>query len=166
MAVSERLRPWAVPLAWAGLILVATTVPLPDSALETGAGPWDKVGHLVLYLGLGWTSGRALVRTGRFRAGTAVALWLGGMGFAGLDEWHQTWLAARSASLFDWSADAVGLTLGLVAVAVWTGVGPGTARSGRRTPSTRAVEPDSAARRTARGASGDQHDDEEIGADD
>lgn len=137
MTVRERLRPWAPVGAWAGLILVITTVPLPDSTLDVGGFPLDKAVHLVLYLGLGWTSGRALVRTGRFRPGPILGLWIGGLAFAALDEWHQTWVATRVPSILDWSADAVGLTLGLSAVAVWRRLSSGTGRSGGRTPSRR-----------------------------
>lgn len=141
MALTDRLRPWAPPAAWCVLILVATSVPVPAEDLPGTDLPLDKVGHAVLYGGLGWTVGRALIRSGRAGAGSRIAAWVGGLAFAALDEWHQTFVVTRVPSLGDWVADAVGLTLGLAAVALFVRRRPGTARGGGRTRSTRS-EPD------------------------
>lgn len=112
-------------------------MPLPEQDLASRDLPLDKVAHLALYFGLGWTLGRALARRERLRVGSLGTAWLGGLAFAGLDEWHQTWLAAREASIPDWTADAVGLTLGLAAVFAVVRLRTGTARGGGRKPSTR-----------------------------
>lgn len=137
MPLNDRLRPWAAPAAWCGLILVATSVPLPTGELPATDLPLDKVGHLVLYAGLGWTLGRALIRSGWPGTGPRVGAWAGGLAFAALDEWHQHLVATRVPSTADWMADAAGLTLGLAAVAVAARMRSGTARGGGRTRSTR-----------------------------
>lgn len=137
MALTDRLRPWAPPAAWCVLILVATSVPVPAEDLPGTDLPLDKVGHAVLYAGLGWTVGRALIRSGRAGAWARFIAWVGGLAFAALDEWHQKFVVTRVPSLGDWVADAVGLTLGLVAVAAFVRWKPGTAGGGGRKRSTR-----------------------------
>lgn len=137
MALTDRLRPWAAPAAWCGLILVATSVPVPADDFPGTDLPLDLVGHGILYAGLGWTVGRALIRSGWAGVGARIAAWLGGLAFAALDEWHQTFVVTRVPSLDDWTADAVGLTLGLAAVALFAGLRPGTAGGGGRKRSTR-----------------------------
>lgn len=110
------LRIWRPAAGWALLILVVTTVPLPEQAAQTGL-PLDKAVHLALYAGLGWSLGRAAGRA----AGTLPAFllaWLGGGGFAALDELHQRWIPTRNASVGDWAADALGLAVGLAVAAV------------------------------------------------
>ena len=54
--VSRGLRPqtWKwLTLGWAGAILVATSIPLPQDVVEAPPGA-DKVVHLVMYLPLAW----------------------------------------------------------------------------------------------------------------
>lgn len=119
------------------MILAATSVPLPGGPSPTGL-PLDKAVHLLLYLGLGWSSGRALLRSWGPRPGPTVATWAAGLVFAAADEGHQAWLPGREASALDWAADAVGLTAGLALLLVLEGRRrTGTARGGGRTASTR-----------------------------
>ena len=103
-------------MLWAGLILVATTVPLPSRTLSTFDLPLDKAVHFGLYLGLGWTVGRSLVLSGARGFGPRVLAWLGGLLFAAADEAHQVLVPTRVTSLADWSADAAGVTVGLLLV--------------------------------------------------
>lgn len=113
--MSGPARAWWPVLAWAGVILVATSVPPPASIWTPGGLPWDKVVHFALYAGLGVTLGRALWVSGRR---TPRAVWLSlvaGLLFGALDEWHQGALLARDPSLADWLADAGGVALGLAA---------------------------------------------------
>ncbi|MCL7972892.1 MAG: VanZ family protein [marine benthic group bacterium] len=102
-------------MVWAALILVATTIPLADTALRTSI-PWaDKAVHLVLYLVLGGLVGAALSAGGHTSAGAWAAALLGLLVFAAMDEAHQHWLPHRVASVSDWIADVVGATVGLAA---------------------------------------------------
>ena len=117
MNVLERLGPWRTPLAWAALILVATSVPLPAGEWSATGLPLDTLAHVLLYLGLGWWSARALRVSGRSGPLAAWAAFGAGVLFAALDEAHQAWLTSRTASLVDWTADVVGLAAGFLLVA-------------------------------------------------
>lgn len=103
-------------MVWAGLILVATTVPLPAQDLPGSDLPLDKVVHFGLYFGLGWTVGRSLVLSGSPGFGARAAAWVGGLLFAAADEAHQALVPTRVTSLGDWMADAAGVTVGLLLV--------------------------------------------------
>lgn len=109
-------RAWRAPVLWAGLILVATTVPVPSRTLPVTDLPLDKAVHFGLYLGLGWTVGRSLVLSGARGFGPRVLAWLGVLLFAAADEAHQVLVPTRVPSLADWSADAAGVTAGLLLV--------------------------------------------------
>lgn len=111
-------RAWRAPVLWAGLILVATTVPLPSRSLPSSELPLDKAAHFGLYLGLGWTVGRSLVLSGARGFGARIAAWIGGLLFAAVDEAHQALVPTRVTSLGDWVADAAGVTVGLLLVTV------------------------------------------------
>lgn len=113
--MSRAARAWWPAVAWAGVILVATSVPAPDDVPLDPDLPWDKAAHFALYGGLGWTLGRALWVSGKR---TPRAVWLSlaaGLVFAALDEWHQGWLLTRDPSFADWLADAGGVALGMAA---------------------------------------------------
>lgn len=103
-------------MLWAGLILVATTIPLPARRIPATDLPLDKAVHFGLYLGLGWTVGRSLVLSGARGLGARAWAWLGGLAFAAADEAHQVLVPTRVPSLADWVADASGVTLGLLLV--------------------------------------------------
>lgn len=104
---------WRSVVAWAVLILVATTVPVADFVSRAPTLWLDKLVHGGLYLVLGWLVGAALCAMGR----RGVVAWLFGLlalaAFALLDEVHQRWLPGRVTSLGDWAADVVGATIGL-----------------------------------------------------
>lgn len=117
MNALERLGPWRTPLAWAAFILFATSVPLPSGEWAATELPLDTVAHVLLYLGLGWCSARALRASGRSGPLATWAAFGAGAVFAAFDEAHQAWLASRTASLVDWAADVVGLAAGFLLVA-------------------------------------------------
>lgn len=99
-----------LPAGWAVVILVLTSWPNPSLPIS-GRG-LDKVVHLGMYLVLGVLVGRAVpARSGRFgliAAASVLAL------FAALDEWHQILVPGRTASIWDWVADVLGILLGLL----------------------------------------------------
>lgn len=118
MSALERLGPWRTPLAWAAFILVATSVPLPSGSWAATELPLDKAAHVLLYLGLGWCSARALRASGKTGPLATAAALVAGAAFAALDEAHQAWLVSRTASLADWVADVAGMAIGFLLVAI------------------------------------------------
>lgn len=109
--------------AWIGLILAATTIPLPATAQPGWLEgiPVDLAVHAGLYGGLGWLVARALRRTGRWSRLSLFTTLLCGMAFAAADELHQHWIPGRIPDLADWTADVVGLAVGLLAAVVLRG---------------------------------------------
>lgn len=105
---------WWAALAWAAVILLATSIPGRD--LPRSFPGADKLVHLALYAPLGLLVGRARRRPGRRVArAAATALWAGGLAlFAAVDEWHQDFIPGRSSDRIDWLADVVASTAGLL----------------------------------------------------
>jgi len=122
---------WRSVVAWALLILIATTVPLRDLAIRASAWWLDDLVHGVLYLVLGWLVGMALGATGR-RTVAAGAMALVALAlFAMVDELHQRWVPGRVPSVGDWWADVAGATTGLLAAMIlWSALQPRRGRSG------------------------------------
>ena len=111
---------WRPVVAWAILILVATTVPTTDLTERLSLPGLDKLVHGALYFVLGWLVAAALSAAGRRSVGGFVAGLVGLAFFAALDEVHQLWVPGRVTSVGDWTADLVGATLGLaVGMLVW-----------------------------------------------
>ena len=107
---------WLPPLAWAALILVASSIPqghLPD---VRGV---DKFAHLCMYAVLGFLTARAASPGTRpWRLFTLVLV--GISVFGALDEWHQQFVPGRSADPRDWIADTIGAGVGgMMSVAVF-----------------------------------------------
>ena len=67
--------------AWAVLILVATTVHVPDVVLRTPVSWLDKLAHGSLYLVLGWLTGAAMCAGGALYGPRLVRGPGGGFGF-------------------------------------------------------------------------------------
>jgi len=89
-------------LAWAALIFAASSQPGSSVGLPP---PWDKLAHLITYAVLA-----GLLRAG----GLAPAPALATAALYGLsDEWHQSFVPGRDASLADWAADVSGAVLAL-----------------------------------------------------
>jgi VanZ family protein len=106
--VRIRLISWGPAAVWAAvLFLLSAFEDVPGTALFPFA---DKVGHLGLYAVLG-----AALTWGRWRSGGKVPV-LGvlavGAVYAVSDEWHQSFVPGRDASMGDWAADILGLALG------------------------------------------------------
>ncbi|MFW6437542.1 MAG: thioredoxin [Armatimonadota bacterium] len=108
---------WLPPIAWAGVILVGTSVPRVPGPDIAG---FDKVGHLVAYGILGVLLMRGFYYCQRLTYARAAAWTLiaGGL-FGALDEWHQSFIPSRSMELLDFAADFTGLVLAVVAVGTW-----------------------------------------------
>lgn len=132
-----RLRAWLAVTAWAGLIAVFSSgwfsgehtggvlLPLlrallpgaPPEALRVVHALSRKAAHVAEYLVLGVLLVRALRQEGLRSpalAATAMAL---GVGWAGLDELHQSVVATRTGSPRDVAVDAVGVLAGVALAA-------------------------------------------------
>ena len=104
---------WLPPALWCMIIFIQSSFATPDM-LPTW--PYsDKIGHAGIY---------GLLSILFCRAFNTVAAWRGRGGklfvtavvlttlYGGLDEWHQSFVAARSADLMDLLADFVGAMVG------------------------------------------------------
>jgi|DEB19_MinimDraft_3_1074340.scaffolds.fasta_scaffold146736_2 VanZ family protein len=101
-----RFRP---ALVCAGVILLLTSWPRVPVVAVTGA---DKVVHLSMY---GVFAFLTLGASRYPRSWSRLILaWAVLAVFGGLDEWHQSFIPGRSASVADWFADATGALLGLL----------------------------------------------------
>ena len=93
---------WAVSLALLALIWVADS-----SASPLGLSlrhPFDWLGHLLIYLALGYALGRA---TGRRGLALGLAAWVGAA-----DEVHQAFVAGREAGIQNWLWALAGAWIG------------------------------------------------------
>ena len=109
MGAGLSARAYWPAIAWAILILVATTWP---NAPDVGPQGTDKVLHFGVFLILGALLAPTLSSSGLFSrrvlASFAVILL-----FAAVDEIIQMAVPGRFASIADWSADAIGAVAGL-----------------------------------------------------
>jgi VanZ family protein len=105
------LRYWLPVLAYVGLIFGLSAQPGLKTPFQFEMA--DKVAHLTEYGGLGVLLARALTTLPRLKsvliAGlTAVMI---GAGIGATDELFQSTVPGRDSSVFDWIADAMGLSL-------------------------------------------------------
>lgn len=120
-------RPWWPVLGWTAAIGVFTMLPVADGALGPSASYLDNVVHFGLYLGLGWSAGRALWLSRRATPGAVLLALAGGLGLAATNEWLQRFVPPRVPSAADWLADVAGVSLG-IALYLW----PRAHRAARR----------------------------------
>lgn len=92
------------------LIFVMSSRRVPDSVI--GLGISDKWLHLVEYAVLGFLLARAMERIGPWGVAPTIIGMLYGMS----DEWHQSFVPGRDATLIDVVADTVGSAIGVL---VW-----------------------------------------------
>ena len=109
MALASRIVP---PLALMALIFFFSA----QEDLNSGFGVWDTIGRKIIHMGeygvlwfLWW---RAL---GHRLLGVSIAI---ALLYAASDEYHQTFVAGRSGSVWDWAIDALGVGLA-GALVVW-----------------------------------------------
>jgi VanZ family protein len=103
---------WLPPAAWLGLVACLTLTPRPAPAiLESLPQLLGLAGHFILFGVLTLLLLRARAPTSRpapVLLGLTLPLLVAG---AGLDEWAQSHIPARTSSLADLAADVVGITL-------------------------------------------------------
>lgn len=124
-SVIQRVIGWGPAVLWAAVLFLLSEWDSPGFSLDSGL---DKVVHGGLYLVLGFTLAWGKWRTAA-RARSAVLI-LVGVAYGLADEWHQTLVPGRDASLGDAVADAFGVLLGftvfmwLAARYGWVGAAP------------------------------------------
>ena len=105
---------WGPVLAWAGLIFFLSSLPDLSSGLEHDL-LFRKVAHMVEYDVLAALLWRAL---GRSRPFSIAALFVLSFSlsvlYAASDEWHQSFVPGRQATVYDVMSDAAGAALGLL----------------------------------------------------
>ncbi len=112
------VKTWGPPLLWAALIFLLSASSLKHApALDRPLA--DKVAHAVFFAVLALLLYRALRRGPALSWGRAalLAVVITSM-YGALDEYHQSFVPARSPELADWVADTLGalLVLGVVAI--------------------------------------------------
>ena len=117
---ARRFVGWTVLIYWIGLF-VSTHIPLP-SLPSVPAGS-DKVVHLAAFAGLGFLTGLWLAVRGRLTIAHLVLLLAVLLVYGALDEWLQQFVN-RHTDIRDWTADAIGATLGLAVVWILQTVRP------------------------------------------
>ena len=105
---SRALSIWLPVVAWAAVIFAFSSIP----SLGTGLGVWDTIlrkgAHLTEYAILGGLLLRAL--------GREVPAFVVGVAYAATDEIHQHFVRGRHASPIDVAIDALGLSIGILAL--------------------------------------------------
>jgi VanZ family protein len=114
---SRLSRPLALlTFAYTLVLVVATHYPKPEELLGPNP-PSDKTLHFVAYGLLGLLAAATLAATGRWSLRTVGALAAGLAVFAVLDEATQP-AFGRTADVWDWAYDLIGLAAGIAVVAV------------------------------------------------
>ena len=104
---------WLLLTAYGLLLFIQSALPSPHIGPElTGT---DKVLHLAAYAVMGFLACRAFATWPRLR--NPIILYMAGFLFAVLfglsDEWHQSFVPARTADGWDLVADGIGALLGV-----------------------------------------------------
>jgi len=120
---------WAPVLAYMAIIFVLSAQSkLPELPMPILS--WDKAQHLAAYLGLALVAFRAAnLMPIAARPGSYVQSFILAALYGASDEFHQKFVAGRSAQVGDWLADALGAALALVILAV---ISKCSANGGRR----------------------------------
>jgi VanZ family protein len=110
----SRVSLWVLPIFWAALIAVATS--LPGSQLPGSPFPhFDLLVHLGMYGGLAFLFYRLMLLGTRFsRSGWTWVIVLAAVQAYGiLDEIHQLWIPNRTCDVVDALADGLGAAIGI-----------------------------------------------------
>ncbi len=112
-AINGRLGRWAPVAAWMALIFVLSA----QSKLPGLGADWldDLVqiaGHFAEYAVLGLLVARAAAPDGASAPARIATVILWAAAYAISDEWHQSFVPGRDASLIDWMVDMVGAVVG------------------------------------------------------
>jgi len=114
---SRFARPLALlTLAYTVVLVGATHYPKPEDLLGPDP-PSDKTLHFIAYGLLGLLAAATLAAVGRWSLRAVAGLFIALAVFAALDEATQP-AFGRAADVWDWAYDLIGLSAGIVVVAV------------------------------------------------
>ncbi len=105
MPRTKALVAWAPATLWAAFLFYLSSRSTFPSTAYTFLG--DKPIHVILFAVLG--TALAWGARGWHRQSSQVVLVLTGVAFAATDEWHQSMVPRRDASLADFGADVLGI---------------------------------------------------------
>ncbi len=109
---------WTWVVLYAAMIFSISSLPGSSPILQTVEKyVWDKLLHLLEYSVLGILLVRALALSFKYRSLEHLAFmaFVFGSLYAVSDEWHQSFIPLRSASVYDWMADSMGILIGACA---------------------------------------------------
>ena len=112
---------WILVFIYAACIFIASSLPGSNPLLKSlEKYVWDKFLHLLEYMVLGILLVRALALSFKYRSFEHLIFmtFVFGSLYALSDEWHQSFVPMRDASLYDWMTDSMGLLAGAY---VWGG---------------------------------------------
>ncbi|HEX8075221.1 MAG TPA: VanZ family protein [Thermoleophilaceae bacterium] len=116
MRLLSKLDPWGPPLALMAVIFLLSAQP----DLSTGLGIWDQIGrklvHALEYGALCFLWWRAL-RTVAAWPWALVAAFCVSLGYAGTDEFHQTFVEGRHGAPIDVLIDSTGMVAAALLIA-------------------------------------------------
>jgi surface polysaccharide O-acyltransferase-like enzyme len=112
---------WALVAVDAALIFCVSAMPGDHVPGDLGIFRFieiyqlDKIVHMLEYGIFGWLLTRALTKTRHFSSTAALALTVFVVGalYGASDEWHQSFVPMRDPNVYDWLADAVGVSAGI-----------------------------------------------------
>jgi VanZ family protein len=96
-------------ILWMALIFIGSSILKPEG--EPGLGPWDKLAHMIAYGGLAWLIACALFPDSAVGWKQISLVVLLATLYGVSDEFHQSFVPGREASLGDLAADASGALL-------------------------------------------------------
>ncbi len=111
------MKYWLPVLLWMGIIFIFSAQPsLPSLPFATADTILKKAGHFTEYAVLATLSVRAISAGHPLRRGDLWRALLLTLLYAASDEFHQSFVPGRTASLWDWLVDALGAGLALLAI--------------------------------------------------
>ena len=112
-------RLWTPVFAWALVILCLSSIP-GKNIPRVNIPQIDKLVHFSEYFILGLLTARAFLGTAAniSLAKTIILSIIVISLYAAFDEWHQNFIPDRTCDIFDFSADFIGLSIGVIAYVV------------------------------------------------
>jgi VanZ family protein len=107
------LRSWVPALIFMGVLFRLSSLPGNEIHLPPFPNS-DKVVHFCAYAFLGWLISLRRVLAGTPGTGVDFKAMIVGMLYGISDEFHQSFVPMRDSSVYDWTADALGVTVGVL----------------------------------------------------